>query len=110
LLEVKDLEQLPDGRYRYKWIYKMAGMQFQGNTEDAEVIPNQRTVSENGGGIQSTITWKFQPEYGGIKVTFDADYRVPIPLLGRLAEAVIARQNEREAEVLLRNLKDRMES
>ena len=30
LLEVKDVEQLPDGRYRYKWAYKMAGMRFEG--------------------------------------------------------------------------------
>ena len=51
-----------------------------------------------------------QPEDGGTKVTFDAEYTVPIPLLGKLAEAIIVKQNEREADVLLSNLKDRMEA
>jgi hypothetical protein len=40
----------------------------------------------------------------------DAHYRVPIPLLGKLAEAFIVKQNEHEAEAFLANLKDRMES
>ena len=110
LLEVRDVEQLPDGRYRYKWTYKMAGIRFEGDTQDGEIIPNQRIVSENGGGIRSTITWTFHPEYGGTKVTFDAEYTVPIPVLGKLAEVIIVKQNAREAETLLSNLKDRMEA
>jgi uncharacterized protein YndB with AHSA1/START domain len=110
LLEVRDVEQLPDGRYRYNWTYKMAGMRFEGDTEFAETVPNQRIVSENGGGIKSTIAWIVQPEGAGTRVTFDAEYTVPIPLLGKLAEAIIVRQNDREAEVLLKNLKDRMEA
>jgi uncharacterized protein YndB with AHSA1/START domain len=109
LLEVRDVEQFPDGRHRYKWVYKMAGMRFEGNTQEAEIIPNQRIVSENSGGIPSTITWTFEPEEGGTRVTFDAEYTVPIPLLGKLAEAIIVKQNEREAEALLSNLKDRIE-
>jgi hypothetical protein len=35
---------------------------------------------------------------------------VPIPLLGKLAEAVIVKMNEREAELVLANLKVRMEA
>jgi len=43
-------------------------------------------------------------------VTFEAEYSVPLPLLGKLAEAFIIKQNEREAELLLANLRARMEA
>ena len=43
-------------------------------------------------------------------MTFEAEYTVPIPLLGKLAEAFIVKQNEHEAELLLGNLKARMEA
>ena len=58
----------------------------------------------------ATITWTTDPVDGGAKVTFHAEYTVPIPVLGKLAEAIIVKQNEREAEVLLANLKDKMET
>jgi hypothetical protein len=35
---------------------------------------------------------------------------VPIPLVGRLAEAFIIKQNENEMDVLLANLKAKMEA
>jgi hypothetical protein len=38
-----------------------------------------------------------------------AEYVVPVPLLGKLAEAFIVKQNENEAEILLANLKARRE-
>ena len=37
------------------------------------------------------------------------EYVFPVPLLGRLAEVFIVKQNEHEAEVMLANLKARME-
>jgi uncharacterized membrane protein len=109
LVDVRDVEPLPNGGQKYKWTYKMAGMRLEGSTEDTERIPNQRTVGHSKGGIESVITWGFQPEDGGTRVTFNVDYKVPIPVLGKLAEAMIVRQNEREAETLLENLKARME-
>ena len=110
VIEVKDVEELPNGGTKYAWVYKMAGVRFEGTSEDTEHITNQRVVSKSKGGIESTITWTFQPEDGGTKVTFEAEYTVPIPLLGKLAEAFIVKQNEREAELLLANLKARMEA
>jgi hypothetical protein len=90
-------------------MYKMAGMRFEGKSEMVEHVVNQHTVSKTEGGIASTITWKYQSENGGTKVTFEAEYTVPVPLLGKLAEAFIVKQNEKEAELILENLKARME-
>ena len=110
LIENKDIEQLPNGGYKYNWVYSMAGMRFEGTNEDLEVVPNQRIVSKTEGGIKSEITWEFQPENGDTKVIFNGEYTVPIPLIGKLAEVFIVKQNENEAETILANLKARMEA
>jgi hypothetical protein len=54
--------------------------------------------------------WDYQPENGGTRLTVDIEYTVPVPLVGKLAEAVIVKMNEREADTLFANLKTRMES
>ena len=110
LVEAKDVQRLPNGGTSFRWVYKMAGVRFEGTSEDTDYVANQRVVSKTKGGIESTVTWTFQPEAGGTKVTYEAEYTVPIPLLGKLAEAFIVKQNEREAELILANLKARMEA
>ncbi len=110
MVEVKDVQRLPNGGNSFRWVYKMAGMRFEGTSEDTEVVANQRTVSKNKGGIESTITMMFQPEDGGTKLTIQTEYTVPVPLLGKLAEAFIVKQNEHETELLLANLKAKMEA
>lgn len=109
LIEVRNVSQLPNGGHKFDWTYKMAGMRFQGSTEDVEFISNSRVVANSHGGIQSTFTWIYERENGGTKLTMHVNYTVPIPLLGKLAETFILRQNEKEADVLLANLKTRME-
>ena len=110
LVEAKDVQRLPNGGTSFRWVYKMAGVRFEGTSEDTDYVANQRVVSKTKGGIESTVTWTFQPEAGGTKVTYEAEYTVPIPLLGKLAESFIVKQNEGEAELILANLKARMEA
>ena len=110
MVEVKDVQPLANGGHRFNWVYKMAGMRFDGTSEDVEYVHNQQMVQKSRGGIEATITWTFLSEAGGSRVTFQGDYAVPVPLIGRLAEAVIVKVNEHEAESLLANLKARMES
>jgi ribosome-associated toxin RatA of RatAB toxin-antitoxin module len=88
----------------------MAGMRFEGTSEDVECVQNQRLVSKTKGGVESTQTWAFHPETGGTKVTFTVEYTVPIPVLGKLTEAVIVRMNDHEGDIVVANLKARMES
>ena len=109
-VEMKNIKELSNGGHSWDWVYKMAGMRFTGSSENTEVVPNERTVSRTTGGIESTITWLYQPEDDGTNVTFEAEYTVPVPLLGKLVEAVIVKMNENEAEVILANLKARMET
>jgi uncharacterized membrane protein len=110
IVEVKDVQRLPNGGTSFRFVYKMAGVRLEVTSEDIEHIPNQRVVSKTKGGIESTFTWTFQPEAGGTKVTAESEYSVPIPLLGKLAEAFIVKLNENEAELVLANLKAIMEA
>jgi uncharacterized protein YndB with AHSA1/START domain len=109
LVEVKNVKDLPNGGHSNDWVYKMAGMRFNGFSEDVEVVPNERTVSRTTGGIDSTITWEYQPVDDGTKLTVTNEYNVPIPVLGKIAESIIVKMNENEAEVILANLKAMME-
>ncbi len=110
MIEAKDIQPLPNGGNKFRWVYKMAGIRIEGISEDTEFIPNQRSVSKTEGGVESEIIWEFQPEGEATKVIFSAEYTVPIPLIGKLAEAFIVKLNENEAETILANLKARMEA
>jgi uncharacterized membrane protein len=109
LMEIKDVQRLPDGKIKNRWVYKMAGIRLEGTSEGVESVANQRIVSKTKGGVESTQTWMFQPEGDETKVTFEVEYTVPIPVIGKLAEAIIVKMNEHEGEVILANLKSRME-
>jgi uncharacterized protein YndB with AHSA1/START domain len=109
LVDVKDVEMLPAGGYRYHWIYKLAGIRFEGTTETTEFVPTETIVDKTTGEIDSTFEWKFAPENGGTKVHLEIGYEVPKKLFGRFAEPFVFKLNEREAEMVLANLTDRLE-
>lgn len=109
MIEVKDIQPLPNGGFKFGWVYKMAGMRFEGVSEDTELVANQRVVSRTKGGVDGKVTWEFLPEDGGTNVSFEVEYTVPIPLLGKLAEAVVVKINENEGDAILANVKARME-
>jgi uncharacterized membrane protein len=92
------------------YVYTMGGMRFSGHTESVEFVPNARIVTRSKSGIENTLTWSFMPEGDGTRVTFLAEYTVPVPLLGKLAEVLLVRQNEQQGETVLANLKAKMEA
>jgi uncharacterized membrane protein len=107
MMEVKDVQSLPNGGYSARWVYKMAGMRFEGTGEYTEIAPNQWFVIKTKGGVRSTITWTFRSRENITRVTLTIDYKVPIPLLGKLAEAIIVKMNEQEADLIMSNLQAR---
>jgi len=108
LVEVKNVKELPNGGYSWDWKYKMAGMNFNGSSEHVEFVENERTVAQSTG-IESTITWSYEAVAGGTRMTTETEYKIPVPLLGRVAEAFITKVNENESATILANLKARME-
>lgn len=107
---VKDIEELPSGGKKFGWVYKMAGVKFEGTSETTEFIPNQRYVYESKGGIESTFIYEYKPEGEGTRLSVEIEYTIPVPVLGKLAETIIVKMNEREGETTLANLKDRLEA
>ena len=110
MIDVSNIKEPPDKKYTYDWTYKMAGVKFKGAAETLEYMPNKRIVVKTTKGIESEFKWDYKPEGDSTKLTVEVEYNVPIPLVGKLAESLIVRQNEREAEILLDNLKMRMEA
>jgi len=109
LIEVTDVEKLATGGYRYHWVYSLAGFKFEGETETTEFVPKKTIVDRTKGEIESTFEWKFFAENGHTKVELEIGYELPKKLFGRFAEPFLLKLNEREAEMLLWNLKDRLE-
>ncbi|MBN1955698.1 MAG: SRPBCC family protein [Anaerolineae bacterium] len=109
MLEARDFEALPNGGKRFRWVYKMAGFPFEGVSEDVEWLCNERIVSKTMEGIDSTICWQFDDEGEGTRLTLTAEYNVPMPLIGWLAETVLVMINDQELEVMLTYLKARVE-
>jgi len=109
LVEVKNIKELPNGGYSWEWVYKMAGMKFNGSSVHTEYVVNERTVAQSTG-IDSTITWTYEPEDGGTRMPALTEYKIPVPLLGKMAEAFIVKMNENESATILANLKARLEA
>ena len=92
-----------------RWTYTMIGIPFRGESKFTEYVPNQRAVSKQEGGITSNITYTFAPHEGGTKLGMDIDYTIPVPVLGKLAEKLVFKRNQREAQMSMENIKERLE-
>lgn len=110
LERVTDVERQPNGGYSCNYIYRIAGMRFEGHTDLVEHVPNQRIVTRSKIGMEGIVRWTFQPEGNGTRLTIEAEYIVPMPLVGKIAAALLVHPNEREAETLLTNIKAKQEA
>lgn len=110
MVETRNIKEVDGVAKTYDWTYKMGGMRFDGSTEVTEYIPNRRLKTVSRGGIESTLIWEFSPVQGGTRMDAFVDYKVPVPVLGRLAEGLIHKQNERESATIMANLKSLMET
>lgn len=109
-VEAKDIEDAPSGGKNFSWVYKMAGIRLEGTSEAIEYVPNKRYVTKSKGGVESAFTYRYEPEGEGTRLSMEAEYTVPVPVLGKLAESFILKMNEREADTVMSNLKDRLEA
>ena len=109
IMEVKDVSGSGVGRH-FKWKYKMAGILLEGESTVTEYIPNKRIVTQSKGGATSTWTFNLEPHNGETRVKLTIEYTIPVPVLGRLAEKIVLKRNEREADLAMTNIKEKMEA
>lgn len=109
LVDVKNVKGSGAGIH-FDWDYKMAGIHFHGESNRLEEIPEEKIVDKTKGGIESTWTFSFRPRGEMTQLDVDIDYSIPVPVLGKLAEKVLLKHNERETEQSLLNIKEMLES
>jgi uncharacterized membrane protein len=110
VVHITDVQRLPNGGASYRWTYSLGGMRLDGTVEDVELVSNERHARKIGGAIDVMLIARFQPEEEGTRVTLEVNYRVPIPVLGKMAEAFILQGMEREINAMLANLKRALEA
>lgn len=99
------------GGYDFDWEYAMAGLKFRGRSRTEETQPGKLYRVRNEGGIPSTFVWTFEGLDGaGTRLRVDVEYTIPARVIGKIAEALVAKLNERDLDTMLAHLKDRMES
>jgi len=104
MVEVKDIR-----KGHYNWTWDMAGIEFDGESELVEDIPNEKMVVRSKGSIESTWTFHFESHGNMTHLDLDVDYIIPVHIKGEETEDLVRKQNERETEIDLLNIKDRME-
>jgi carbon monoxide dehydrogenase subunit G len=87
----------------------MVGVTFTGGVQAATYEPNERVVYEMRGDLTGRIAWRFEPERGGTRLTYAADYEVPGPLPAFLLAPLIRWYNRREVRQLLDNVVEAVE-
>ncbi len=110
MVEVNNPVVSATGAHTFDWVYKMAGVRFHGRADTVQVERPRLIVSKNESGIPSTFRWSLQDQDGGTRLNLDVEYSLPTPVLGKLAEVVVAKMNEHEAEILLANIKHNLEA
>jgi hypothetical protein len=110
VIEIKDVEPLPNGGARMTGVYKMAGVRLEIESQCTEFVRNRQTTYESGSGASSRLIWTCEPHDGGTKVTVENEYTLKMPVLRRLGESFLAKINENEAEVILAYVKAKMEA
>ena len=109
IMEIKDVSGSGVGQH-FRWTYKMAGVMLKGETTVTEHIPNERRVTQSKGGVTSTWIVNLETHDGGTMMKLNIEYTIPIPVLGKIAEKIVLKRNEREADLAMSNIKENMES
>lgn len=107
--EVRNIENVGVGQV-FEWTYRMAGVRLKGETRVIEDKPESLRKTQSVGDIESVWTFRLFPEGKATKLRLSITYTIPVPVLGMLAEGLVAKRNEREAQVSLEHLRDIVEA
>jgi len=111
MVSVSNVVASKGGSHDFDWEYRMVGFHFKGHATTEEAQPGKIARIRNEGGIPSTFLWTYEGLDGaGTRLTLDVQYTIPAPVIGKIAEALVARINERDADTMLAHLKDVMEA
>lgn len=108
MVEVRDVVGTGAGQ-QYEWTFKMVGVQLRGQNVIVDYIANECATHQSIGMITSSWTNIVEPHEDGAKLTIKVEYSLPVLVLGKLAEHLVVRRNERSLSASLLNVKDTLE-
>jgi uncharacterized membrane protein len=110
MVSVSNIVARTGGTYDFDWVFKMVGVHFKGHCKVEEAQSGKFARFRNESGIPSTFLWTYTTTSGGgTRLSLTVEYAMPTPVLGKLAEVLAAKINERDLDNMLANLKEVME-
>lgn len=109
LIEIKNVTGKGKGQ-THQSVYKMMGVKMELNATITEHVLNERLVLEATGGGSAKMIYALEPLNNGCKLDVTYEYSMPIPLVGKIAERLLKKRNEREFQTCLENLKELVEA
>ena len=110
IIEVKNVKKTKaNDSNTFNWVYKMSGMHLEGKCETIEYKPYERLAFQSTKGFDASVYWRFQTADSVTHLTLRFEYEIPSPLLKRIKDEIIVRENEHEVEAMLQNVKSRLE-
>ena len=97
------------GQRSFDFVYRLVGVCLEGHADILEFEKNRRMKIRTSRGIQSELEYTFDRVGDLTKVTLGIDYAIPNRVLAGLSEPILRRLNDREAFLVLKNLKACME-
>lgn len=110
LIDVSDVEALPNGGKRAAYRYKLAGVTLVGNVEDVERSPGTCLVHSLSGAIDGTVEYEMTHDDGVTHLDYEAEYDIPDTVVDTVLAPVATAYNRREARATLENLKTFLET
>ena len=94
---------------QYEYTYKMAGLLLRGQSVVVEHEPNERGLHQIIGTFSAFWEYSVAPHEDATVLSLGAEYKVPIPIVGKMAARVAVAQNARALGLALINAKEAME-
>ncbi|MFD1632302.1 SRPBCC family protein [Haloplanus ruber] len=117
LVDIENIEALPDGGKRAAYRYTLAGIELVGKVEDVERSPDERLVQRLSGAIDGTIRYELEAEEtdegdaeSRTSLRYEAEYELPATVVDSLLAPIAKAYNQREAKATLENLKTFLEA
>lgn len=73
----------------YEWTYRLLGVPVRGVMVYTQCVPHRRFACKHLGMVGASAVFTVEPDNGGTRLTRTMDFKVRIPLLGRLLEELM---------------------
>ena len=99
MVSVSNIVPREGGASDFDWVFKMGGVHFNGHAFVEQARPGEYARIRTEGGIPSLFVWSYTGLDGsGTRLTVDVEYSLPTPVIGKIAEALLTKSNERDLD------------